>query len=299
MPQQPESSSLTSKAGDAGQGSAGAGGAEQGFLVAVAVEQDRAGAGVQGKLGDGSRDHARKSSTRRQACGDGLGVGAKAEVAVFVDEGDEAAWLDAQDGDALAGGLDQAADALLGQLAGEGQQALGDRRAAAAAHAGQADGEAGGFQQADGRDAGGRGVVGGEAVVDEDDRAALARAGVDGVAAEPAAEVVAVKGRQGAPEVDAQEALGQDLERFLMSEPVGEGGDGRGEGVQAVDVAQQPVAQGQGAAVGGLVEDLGLELGHVDARRGIRSCRPCIAGRGRGPRRGRGWRGRRRRSGRP
>ena len=119
-------------------------------------------------------------------------------------------------------------------------------------------------------------VVGREAVVEQDDRPAPAGSGIGRVPAEPLAEVVAGERRQGPPPVDAGGLLEQPLEQRVPQRRVGQRGRGRADRVEPEDLAHQQVAQAAAAARVVLVEDLGLELGHVDLRRALALARLAL-----------------------
>ena len=96
------------------------------------------------------------------------------------------------------------------------------------------------------------------------------------MAAEPLAEVVALERRQGPAAVDAGGLLQEPLERRVAQRPVGQRGGRRADRVEPVDLAHQEGAQGTRAALVALVEDLGLELGHVDVRRALALARLAL-----------------------
>ena len=106
--------------------------------------------------------------------GDFIGVRTEPEVPVLIDQRHQAAWLAADDRDALTRKGQKFLQILPAQLAAELQEALGDRRAAATAQAGQDHPVTARFQHPHRRDANIRVVVRGEAVIEQHDRPAPA-----------------------------------------------------------------------------------------------------------------------------
>src|SRR5271157_6269907 len=80
---------------------------------------------------------------------------------------------------------------------------------------------------------------------------------------EPAPEMVAYECRHGPPPVDPGGLFQQPLEQRISERRVGQRSQGRTDGVEPEDLATEQVAQGPRTARVVLVQELGLELGHV------------------------------------
>ena len=103
MPQQPESSSLTSRPGTRLSAATVPAVPDQRLLLAVAVQQDAAARRASSGRSGTRAGSATKASTSSARDGDQVGVGAEAEVAVLVDQRQQAARLAADDRRARAG----------------------------------------------------------------------------------------------------------------------------------------------------------------------------------------------------
>ena len=251
MPQQPESSSLTSRPGirfraatrpgrarpapSAGSGRAAGRGPARGR---------RGRSGTRVAVGDEGVDQQRRR-------GDEVGVGAEAEVAVLVDQGQQAARLAADDRHARAG-VRRRAGATFSRARSRpsGQQPLRDRRPAAAGQARQLDPVAGRLQHPHRRAADLGGVVGREAVVEQDDRPARPGAGSgrcrrNHLRRWSRANVGRVR-RRSIPATFSR----SHLKAGLPQRPVGQRGRRRADRVEPVDVAHQQRAERDRAGPG-------------------------------------------------
>ena len=115
------------------------GGSDQRLLLAMAVKQAPCSEpGLSGRSGIADRSATNESTSRRHR-GDEVGVGADPEVAVLVDQGQQATRLATQDRRPSSGVVDQSGHVLDGQRSAQGQEPLGDRRPTAARQARQLD----------------------------------------------------------------------------------------------------------------------------------------------------------------
>ena len=123
---------LDRQTGDALQGPDRARGSHERLLLAMPVEQDglvqwlKIERGNLRRIGDEGVHHPRDPR-------DGLGIVPEPEVLIFVDQGEKATWLAAEDRRPFFGLVDQLRDILLRELASVVKEPLRDRRPSATA----------------------------------------------------------------------------------------------------------------------------------------------------------------------
>ena len=243
--------------------------ADHGLLVAVAVQQHLAPVAVGEAQGQPALALAQEELLEEQAL---LGhrarvVGAQ-QVDPLVAQGQRARGLEPHDGHAPPRVGRQARHVPRRVLARLVEHALGDQRPAAALAIHQHDAVAGALEQADGGAADLRRVVADERVVEKHDLAAR-RARRRRMAAEPVLESLRRQRGQRPAAIDPDDLLEQPAHRWQRVERVRQP---RGAGPQRAelrDAPEDPVSQRQAVGLVVMVEELVLQLRHVDVGRAL------------------------------